>query len=128
MNTATNIARGVIGITGLIQIGTGLLFWTGNLLFLIPVHMLSGLVLSVALLTVAIIGARAGVSRGFVALALFWSILTPVFGVMQTGILPGPYHWVVQVLHLVVGLTAMTLGHRLALRIEASQPPKPATA
>lgn len=127
MNTITNIARGVIGITGLIQIGTGLLFWTGNAFFLIPVHMLSGLILSLALLIVGIIGALSGVNRGFVALAVFWSILTPVFGVMQTGILPGPYHWIVQVLHLLVGLTAMTLGHRLALHILGERKPQPVT-
>lgn len=128
MNTATNIARSVLGITGLIQIGTGLLFWTGNALFLIPVHMLSGLILSLALLILAMMGALIGVSRGLVAIAFLWSILTPAFGLTQSGILPGPYHWVIQVLHLLVGIVAMNLGHRLAHRIQSLRAPEPSTA
>lgn len=128
MVRATNIARGIIGITGLIQIGSGLLFWTGNAFFLIPFHMHSGLILSITLLIVAILGALAGVTRGFVALTVFWSILTPAFGLTQAGILPGPYHWVVQVLHLLVGLAAMALGHRLALRIQDARAPEAAGA
>ncbi|HZD10297.1 MAG TPA: hypothetical protein VE553_03065 [Candidatus Binatia bacterium] len=128
MNTATNIARGLVGITGLIQITTGLLFWMGYVLSLIPIHMLSGLILSISLLVLAILGARAGVNRGFVTLAIVWSFLTPALGIMQTQLLPGSMHWLIRVIHLLVGLAAMSMGHRLALRIQSLQAPEPAAS
>lgn len=119
MNTVTSIAHTVLRITAVVQIVLGLLFWTGNAYSLIPVHMLSGLILVLALLVLAIAGGVAGVSRGLVALAIVWSFIVPIFGVTQTQLLPGPAHWVIEVLHLLVGLAAIGMGEQLARRIEA---------
>ena len=57
---------------------------------------------------------RAGVSMGFVALAAVWGLIVPILGVMQTQLLPGGAHWVIEVIHLLVGLVAIGLGNRLA--------------
>jgi hypothetical protein len=114
MKSAINVSLWVIRITGLIQIVLGLLFWTNNALSLVPVHMLVGLILVIALWVVAALAGRTGVSMGLVALAVIWGLIVPILGVMQTGLLPGGAHWVIEVIHLLVGLVAMGLGDRLA--------------
>jgi hypothetical protein len=92
---------------GLVLITLGILFWTGNARPLIPVHMLVGLLLVLSLWTLAFIAARMGVRPGLVIVAFLWGLLVPVLGVMQDGILVGDLHWLVQVLHLLVGLAAI---------------------
>lgn len=123
MSRVTTIAYTLLRITGVVQIVLGLLFWTGNAFSLIPVHMLSGLILVLSLLVLAIAGARAGVDRGFVAVAIVLSFIVPAFGFTQTQILPGPAHWIVEVLHLLVGLAAIGMGEQMARRLqEAARP------
>jgi hypothetical protein len=100
--------------TGLFQLITGVAFWTGNLFFLIPFHMLSGLILVLALWVLAFFGARGGAPLWLVLLSVFWGLLTPAFGVMQTAVIPGDLHWITQIAHLLVGVVAMFLAQRLA--------------
>ena len=114
--TAMAVALTVVRVTGLVQIVTGLLFWTGNALVLLPVHLLSGMVLVLALWALAILAARAGVGAGRAALAGLWGALVVGLGLTQSQLLPGDAHWVVQVLHLLVGLGAMSLAQNLATR------------
>ena len=47
---------------------------------------------------------------GLVALAAVWGLIVPILGVMQTQLLPGGAHWVIEVIHLLVGLVAIGLG------------------
>lgn len=119
MKTATIVAQMTVRLTGLTQIILGVLFWTGHADALIPVHMLIGSVLVLALWTLAILGARAGVNPGLVALALAWGFIVPVLGLTQTRLLPSAGHWVIQVLHLLVGLAAIAQAEGLAARIMA---------
>jgi hypothetical protein len=114
MKSAITVLQMLIRIAGLIQILLGLAFWTGNLLTLIPIHMLVGLVLVLALLILAILAARSGVNPGLVALAIVWALIVPVLGVTQAQLLPGAFHWVIEIVHLLVGLGAMALSERLA--------------
>jgi hypothetical protein len=114
MKTAITISHWTIRITGLIEIVLGLAFWTNNGLSLVPVHMLVGLILVIALWVLAGLAARAGVNWGFVALAIVCGLIVPILGITQTQLLPGAAHWVVEVIHLLVGLFAIGLGNRLA--------------
>lgn len=41
----------------------------------------------------------------------------PAFGVLQLRLLPGPYHWLIQALHLAIGIAAVGLGQLLARRL-----------
>lgn len=118
MRIATTMAQMLVRLLGLIQLALGGLFWTGNALVLTPVHMLVGLALVLALWVLAGLAARAGVHLGLVALAIGWGIVVPVLGFTQGQLLPGPGHWVIQVLHLLVGLGAMGLAEALAVRIK----------
>jgi hypothetical protein len=63
-------------------------------------------------------GARAHLPAGLVALAIAWGFVVPVLGLLQGELLPGGSHWVVQVLHLLVGLIAIGLAESLAARIK----------
>jgi hypothetical protein len=43
-------------------------------------------------------------------------IVIPAFGVTQTGILPGPHHWIVRVAHRLTGMVGMGLADALRKR------------
>src|ERR687895_381928 len=118
MKTATTVAHTLVRLAGLSAIVLGVLFWTGNARALIPVHMVIGLVLVLSLWTLAFLAARAGVNRGFVALAVVWGFVVPVLGLTQGQLLPSDYHWVIKVVHLLVGLGAMGQGDGLVARIK----------
>jgi hypothetical protein len=124
MKIAITTLQWLIRLTGLIQIVLGVIFWLGYALNLISLHMLIGFVLVLALWVLALLAARSGVKMSFVVLAIVWGVITLALGMTQTQLLPGAFHWVIQVIHLVVGLAAMGLGDRLA---QMSQP-SPASA
>lgn len=118
MASALRIARWAVRIDGLIMLVLGLLIWTGSFAALVPVHMLLGLVLVLALWTVAYAGYLARVPTGLVALVAFWGLLLPALGLTQHGLLAGDLHWIVDVVHLAVGISAIGLGEGLGAAIE----------
>jgi hypothetical protein len=61
------------------------------------------------------------VSVGLVVVALVWGLIVPMLGLTQTQILPGSAHWLIQVLHLLVGLGAISLAETLGRQIQARQ-------
>jgi hypothetical protein len=122
MRIATTVFQMLVRLSGLILISLGVLFWTGHALTLIPVHMLVGFVLVLSLWTLAVLAARAGVHPAFVALAIAWGLIVPILGLTQQRLLPGEAHWVIQVLHLLVGLGAIGQAEGLAVRIKGHQP------
>src|SRR5713226_1989094 len=117
MKIATALALMLARLSGLVQVILGALFWTGHALTFIPVHMVVGLVLVLCLWTLAVLAARAGVQPGFVALAIAWGAVVPILGLNQAQLLPGPMHWVIQVLHLLLGLGAIAQAEGLAARL-----------
>ncbi|MGN6359492.1 MAG: hypothetical protein ACTHMJ_07850 [Thermomicrobiales bacterium] len=118
MKTATTIAQWLVRCCGVVLIALGLLFWTENALSLVPIHMLLGLVLVLSLWTLAGLAARAGVNPGLVALAIVWGLIVPVLGMTQASLLPGSLHWIVRIVHLLVGLAAIWQAENLAERIK----------
>ena len=122
MKIATTVFQMLVRLSGLILISLGVLFWTGHALTLIPVHMLVGFVLVLSLWALAVLAARAGVHPAFVALAIVWGLIVPILGLTQQRLLPGDAHWVIQILHLLVGLGAIGQAEGLAARIKGRQP------
>jgi hypothetical protein len=53
---------------------------------------------------------------GFVAFASLWGLLVVVLGLTQGRLLTGDVHWVIQVLHLLVGLGAIGQAEGLGRR------------
>ncbi len=120
MKTTTTIATVVIRAAGLVQIVLGILFWTGHALGLVQIHMLIGGLFVLAIWTLCVLAARAGVRTSAVLIALAWSLVLPALGMTQMQILPGPGHWVVRVVHLLTAVLAMGQAQRLVLGIEKS--------
>jgi hypothetical protein len=55
--------------------------------------------------------------------AIVWGLVVPILGLNQDRLLVGSAHWVIEVLHLLVGLGAVGLAERLARAIKARQAP-----
>ena len=64
--------------------------------------------------------ARSGVSLGLVALGIAWGLIVVALGMTQNRLLPGDAHWVIKVLHLLVGIGALGIAERLAGSIKRS--------
>ncbi|MDQ2997149.1 MAG: hypothetical protein M3R61_08860, partial [Chloroflexota bacterium] len=72
------------------------------------------MVLVLVLWAQAILAARSGTSLGLIALAISWGVVVVALGMMQSRLLPGDAHWVIKVLHLLVGIGAVGIAERLA--------------
>src|SRR4051812_11192977 len=123
MRTATTVIQMLVRGLGLVMIVLGLLFWTGNALTLIGLHMLIGVVVVLLLWALAIMAARSGVSLGLVALGIAWGLIVAALGILQNRLLPGDFHWVIKVLHLLVGIAALGIAERLAGSIKRAGAP-----
>jgi hypothetical protein len=98
------IASAVLTLAGVLALLSGLLFWLGWALQLMSLHMLLGIVAVAALWTIgfAQVSAPAG-SWGLAFGALVTGILTLLLGLYQASLLVGPLHWIIQVVHLILG-------------------------
>src|SRR5207248_8326390 len=121
--TATQI---VVRVAFLIQLVLGIALWTGRFDQVKLLHIASGVLLILGLWVLAGIGARSGVAPGLVVLAFAWGALTIVFGLTQEQILPDTGHWVVQLLHLWVGLAPAGQAETMARRSRRAGPAPPA--
>ena len=117
MKRTVVIARSLLSLLGLALIILGILFWTGRAVSLLPLHMLLGVLFVVCLWVLVVLAFLARAGRGFALFVLVWSLIVPVLSVVQVRLLPGSLHWLIQAIHLAVGLIAMGLGHALARAI-----------
>ena len=66
----------------------------------------------------AVLAAVARVQPGLVIATLVWAVVVVALGLTQERLLPGPAHWVIQVIHLLVGMAAIGLSEALGRRIQ----------
>ncbi|MGH8318173.1 MAG: hypothetical protein ACREUL_09380 [Steroidobacteraceae bacterium] len=111
------IARSLVSLFGIALVVLGILFWTGHALSLLSLHMLLGGLFVICLWVLAVLGFAVRGARVLALVVLVWSFIVPALGVTQLRLLPGADHWVVQAVHLLVGLIAIGLGHALARRL-----------
>jgi hypothetical protein len=114
MNRPIAVTRAVVLTAGVVQLVLGALFWAHVARSLVPLHIVVGLVLVLALWTLAGLAARAGAPVALVLLAIVWGLLLPFVGFSQADWLHGSLHWLIDVLHLVLGLIAMGLAEMLS--------------
>jgi membrane-associated protease RseP (regulator of RpoE activity) len=107
----------------LVQLALGLAFWTGNALGLVDLHQLLGILLVLALWTQAALAYRAGVPVGMVAAAVVYGLIVLIVGLTQRELLPGSAHWVIEVIHLLLGIGLLGLAENLATRAKARLAP-----
>jgi hypothetical protein len=111
------IARSLVTLFGIALVVLGILFWTGHALSLLQLHMMLGSLFVICMWVLVVVGVLVRGSRVFALLVLVWSLIVPAVGVTQLSLLPGSDHWVIQAIHLIVGLIAMGLSDSLARRI-----------
>jgi hypothetical protein len=121
-STITAIQMGIRAL-GVIQLVLGIIFWTGNALGLVDLHQLIGIVLVLGLWTQAAMAHRAGVPGGLVAGAAVYGLLVPIVGLTQRDLFPGSAHWVIQVIHLLLGIGLLAVAESLATRAKARLAP-----
>ena len=117
MRITANILRILVSAIGAVMIVLGLLFWTGNAFALLPLHMLLGIALVLMLWIIAVMALVARVNPILALVALIWGLIVPILGITQEQLLPGTLHWLIQALHLLVGLVALALANILARQI-----------
>ncbi len=107
----------VLRVCGVIVLILGILFWTNNATNLIPVHMLLGILITIALWILGVVmlttkGGNIGIGIGAIVLG----ILVVGLGLTQQQILVGNIHWIIQVIHLLFGLAAIGMGEMISAR------------
>lgn len=117
MKSIVRIARLLLSLSGIALLVLGILFWAGYALSLLQTHMMLGGLFVICMWVLAALGLAGPGTRGLALIVLIWSLVVPALGVTQLRLMPGADHWVIQVLHLLVGLIAMGLGHALARRL-----------
>ena len=122
MRTTAAISLWIVRVAGTLQLVLGALFWTGHAYAFLPVHIISGAVIVLTLWTVAVLAIIAGTRRGLALFGLLWGLALPAFGMQQATMLVGSMHWIVRVLHLLMGLAAMALAGTLGQAILAAVP------
>lgn len=114
---AIRIASAVLTLAGLLALISGVLVWTRTALNVMALHMLLGFLAVGALWVIGV--AQAFAPRGswvIAAGALIVGAVMIVLGMMQSTLLPGEFHWIIQVIHLALGLLTIGIGHMAAAR------------
>ncbi len=107
----------ILRVVVLLALILGIVLWTGNADNLKPVHMILGIL---TVLTLWAIGLVQGFQKGGsfpLALATFVvGLIVAIVGLYQEQWLVGSAHWVIQVIHLLLGLTVIGLGEMIVAR------------
>jgi hypothetical protein len=117
MQRTLMISQMLVRISGVLALILGVLIWTDNARGFVPLHMLLGLVLVLALLVMAAVSTRLGAPIGFAAALAVAALIVLWLGLNQTSVMPGSDHWIIEVLHLVVGMGAIGMAEALGGRV-----------
>jgi hypothetical protein len=107
------IAVNIIRIGVLIQIVSGILFWTGNADNFQLAHIVIGILIVLSLWTLGIVQGIQGGSFGLALATFVDGFLLALVGLFQTRWLIGSNHWIIQVIHLLLGLSAIGLAEMI---------------
>lgn len=111
----------VLSLAGLLALILGLLFWAGTALNWVSMHMLLGLLAVVALWVIGVGQAFAKTGSWMLAAAaLIVGAVMVVFGMIQSTLMVGDFHWVIEITHLLLGLLTIGIGHMGAARFRKS--------
>lgn len=123
MRRAIRIAQMCVRATGTILLLLGIVIWTGHGAQLVPAHAALGVAFVLSLWVVAVIGLRSGIGAVLPARLLVWALIIGWFGIAQRRVVVGDLHWIIQVLHLAVGLIGMGLSEAVGARVRKGAAP-----
>src|SRR5919199_893015 len=123
MQVVLKMAQLLVRITGVLLLLLGLLIWTesGARGALVGIHILLGLLLVIALWVLAAVAARLGAPLGMTAGLAVLALIVVWLGLNQDSLLPGPNHWLIEVLHLLLGMAAVGFAEALGGRLRRAQ-------
>lgn len=110
--SVANAARLVLFAFGAALLVLGILIWSGAH-ELIGLHERIGIALVLWLWVIAILAGRGGVAPAIVAVALVWGLGALAFGLVHDDVVPGEWHWAIQVVHVTVSMGAIGVGQLL---------------
>ena len=116
LTLVVRIAVNIVRVGVLIQIISGILFWTGNADNFQLAHIVIGILIVLSLWT---LGIAQGLQGGSFSLALATFVvgfLLALVGLFQKQWLVGSNHWIIQVIHLLLGLSAIGLAEMIGGR------------
>lgn len=120
MKSPSTIVQMLIRLLGVVVLVLGIVLWTGHGgAELKKGHETLAILLVIALWVLAALAVKVGVKVPLVVVAVAWGLLAPILGFAQTNLLKGGGHWVIEVLHLLVGLGVIGLGESLGANIKA---------
>lgn len=137
MRATATISIWIVRVAGTLQLLLGALLWTGHAYSFLPLHIVSGVVIVLTLWTVAALALVVRTHRRLALFGLLWGLALPAFGMLQATMLVGSMHWIIRVIHLLMGLAAMALAGTLGQAIlgavpgrgrESAREPEPATS
>lgn len=116
----------VLRISALLALILGILMWVKVLpasSALIGIHMLLGIIVVLSLIVLAVaFGTAKGGNWGLAGGAIVLAIIVASFGGSQQYILlAANVHWIIQVIHLLLGLAAIGMGEAIAGRYRRMQ-------
>jgi hypothetical protein len=103
--------------SGALALLLGLFLWPGTHDNLQGIHMAVGIILVLALFWLAAINVQHNGSMVFSVLAFVDGLALYFVGTQQATWLTGGAHWVIQILHVVLGLLAIGLGEMISARL-----------
>ena len=106
----------LLRISGVLALAIGIALWTGHGYQYLKLHMWLGFIVTFDLLLLAIVAMLARVQPILTLVAVVWAASVPVLGIAQMRIVPGSNHWIIEVVHLILGLGAIAFGESLSKR------------
>lgn len=120
MNITVTLSRLILRTSFPVLLVVGALFWGGRMLQLLPVHMALGALFVLALWVLGICASVPRETRGLGLFLIILGIAVIAVGVGQLRLLPGPNHWVIQVVHLALGVAAVAQAERVASLLKSA--------
>lgn len=113
---AMTIFDWILRIAGTVALVLGLLIWTLQLDVLLNIHMLFGLIVTIALLVISFLAAFTRGLRVLGIIGIVYAFILPLLGVNQKILLVGNLHWLIQGIHLLVGIGTLAYAGMISVR------------
>lgn len=105
----------LLTLAGTLAMVIGLLYWAGIATQLMTMHMPLGFLTVGALWVVGIAQAvDKGGSWSIAIGAVILGAIMILFGLLHASLMAGPFHWVMQIVHLLLGVLTIGMGHMAA--------------
>lgn len=122
---AMTIFDWILRIAGSVALVLGLLIWAFQLDNITNIHMLFGLLVTLALLVISLLAAFTRGLRLLGIIGIVYAFILPLLGMNQETLLIGNLHWLIQVIHMLVGVGSLALAGVISVRYRRLKQAKP---